>query len=133
MKKTFLTITIFTFLAGVITSCKKDVNGDIIDPGNNNNMKALTISESFNWSTNKTIAVEIEGIPGAIQISRTLTLSNDGVVFFSMLLPINQNLSTTLVVPQTLNSLTLQYGSFEQVFDLTGGKIEYSFLPVVEE
>lgn len=132
MKKEILAIIIFSLTAAIFTSCKKDVNGDN-DPENIKNMKALTIYETFNWSTSKTITVDIEGIPGAINISRTLTLTNNGHIFFSILLPINQNLSTTLIVPQTLNSLTLHYGNFEQVFDLSGGKIEYSFLPVIEE
>lgn len=128
--KPFIVIII---LSGIfLASCKKDVNPEVSDP-NKNQMTQLMIDPNFDWSIYKEIDVKLSGIPGAIDIKKTLTLHDEGAIYYQNLFSVNQNLSMKIIVPTSLNSLTLEYGSFVQTFNLTDGKIVYSFLPVIEE
>jgi hypothetical protein len=96
-------------------------------------MTQLMIDPNFDWSNYREIDIKITGIPGAIDVKRTLTLRNGDAVYLNMLFGLNQNLTSEIIVPKSLTSLTLEFGSFEQTFDISGGEIVYSFVPVIEE
>jgi len=130
-------IYIILFLvAGILVSCVKFPNPD---PGPVKSTEKTTlgdvkVSDSFTWSTSKSVDVLITGLPTIVTVKSTLSLSlQDGTRLYSLLHNMSQDLKLSIIVPSETTSLTLKYGSMVYDLKVIGNKAEFSFIPDIPE
>ena len=130
-------IYIILFLvAGILVSCVKFPNPDPgpVKPTEKITLGDIKISDSFTWSTSKSVEVIIIGLPTIVTVKSTLSLSlPDGTRLYSSLHNMSQDLKIRTIVPSETTNLTLKYGSMVYNLKVIGNKAEFSFIPDIPE
>jgi hypothetical protein len=126
---------VYLLMLGVLIqlySCQKE-NNDPKTPVSGN-LKDITVSSAFNWSTSKTIDVNITGLPTEYPVFSTLVISlNDGSSLYQATHDMSQNSVIQIIVPVVETKVKLKYGSGEFDLPINGNKVEFSFLPIVKD
>jgi len=129
MKKLLFLPLLLAFVG--LTSCSKDLADTSEHPAN---LSELRVSPQFSWSTGKTIEIDITGLPTPEPVYSTLTISlNDGSNIYQATHNINSSTSFTVVVPAATDSLGLRFGSNQYKLPVGTGKVDFSFIPVVQD
>ena len=127
MKK--LLVVIVVSLIG-LSSCTKDNDPatPVARPANFGEIKA---NESFDWSNEKTITINIKGNPTIETVTSALTISTvDGNPIKTMLHQMDQDASFTVVIPADQTSIKMKYGSIEKTATVSN-QVEFNFLPTL--
>jgi len=126
-------IYIFFFLiAGILVSCVKfpDPNPGPVKPTDKITLGEAKVSDTFSWSTSKSVEVTITGLPTIVTVKSTLSISlQDGTRLYSLFHNMSQDLKLTIIVPSETTSLILKYGSMVYNLKVIGNKAEFSFIP----
>lgn len=116
----------------VLTSCIKDFD-DLPAPVPED-LTDIKVSSSFDWSTSKTIDVNITGLPTSIPIYSTLTISlSDGSSLFQSNHEMSQSVKLQVVIPALEEAVKIRYGSVEYLLPVQENKVDFSFIPEISE
>ncbi|MBP1671292.1 MAG: hypothetical protein H6Q22_864 [Bacteroidetes bacterium] len=130
-------IYIILFLvAGILVSCVKfpDPSPGPVKPADKITMGDAKVSDTFSWSTSKSVEVTITGLPTIVTVKSTLSISlQDGTRLYSLFHNMSQDLQLKIIVPSETTSLTLKYGSMVYNLKVIGNKAEFSFIPNITE
>lgn len=130
MKKILFALALLPFFC--FTSCIKDI--DDLPQNPNKDLKYVRVSSSFDWSTSKTIDVDITGLPTSVPIYSTLTISlNDGSILYQGNHAMSANTVVNLIIPNTEESIKLRFGTLEYAVPVIENKASVSFIPEVED
>ena len=97
-------------------------------------MDDLRVSEDFNWSTVRNVAVEITGLPApknVAPVKNTLILSDGVNTYYTGLHAINENHKMVLSVPSDLKVLKLKFGSIEREAEIKDNVVSLSMIPAI--
>lgn len=114
-----------------LSSCMKDI--DAIPPSNDKkSLDEIQVSAVFDWSTSKTITVEIVGLPTPNPIWSTLTIMlPDGSTLYQRYHNMADNLQLKLVLPVEQTEIQLKYGTETYILPVNEKKASFSFIPKV--
>lgn len=127
---------ILVLVVGMLVSCVKFPYPDPVpvDPSTNKTLGEVKISDTFSWSTSKSVEVTIIGLPTIITIKNTLSVSlQDGTRLCSLFHNMSKDLKLTIIVPVETTILTLKYGKMEYNLKVIDNKAEFSFIPDIPE
>jgi hypothetical protein len=114
-------------------SCQKGFD-DLIPPSSNSNLKDIKVSSTFNWSTSKTVDVNITGLPTGAPVISTLIISlDDGSNIYQGSQNMSQTRAIQIIVPVTENEIKLKFGSMEYRLPINNNKVDFSFVPEVQD
>jgi len=129
MKKLLFLPLLLAFIG--LTSCSKQLDDPSQHPAN---LTELKVSPHFTWSTGKTIEIDITGLPTPEPVYSTLAISlGDGSNIYQATHNINSNTSLSVVVPAEADSISIRFGSNEYKLPVGTGKVDFSFIPVVQD
>jgi len=112
----------------LLSSCRKEID-DLPISGK---LKNIQVSPTFNWSTSKTIDVNISGLPTEIPVISTLIISlEDGSSLYQGAHDMNQTKVIQINVPVVVNKIKLKYGSVEYILAIEADKVDFSFIPKI--
>jgi hypothetical protein len=128
--KTLLILPLLLAVIG-LASCSKNLD----DPSENpSNLSELKVSPQFTWSTGKFIEISITGLPTPIPVYSTLSIGlSDGSNIYQARHNINSNTSISVIVPATTDSINIRFGSNEYKLPVGAGKVDFSFIPLVQD
>jgi hypothetical protein len=116
----------------LFNSCMKGYD-DIIPPSTGN-LKDIKVSSTFNWSTSKTVDVNITGLPTEIPVISTLIISlSDGSSLYQGWHDMSQSRIIKILVPAVIDKIKLKYGTQEYILPLNDNKVDFSFIPIVQD
>ncbi|NVO21514.1 MAG: hypothetical protein HXX13_17565 [Bacteroidetes bacterium] len=116
----------------MFSSCMKDV--DLSKKPVSGNLQDINISSTFNWSTSKTVNVNITGLPTQDLVISTLIISlNDGSMLYQEAHDMSQSKAIQIIVPNVEQSIKLKYGSEEYTLPIDNNKVDFSFIPVLQD
>ncbi|MFZ4549578.1 MAG: hypothetical protein ACOYN4_19170 [Bacteroidales bacterium] len=114
-----------------LASCEK--SEDIV-PSIKNDMEDIKFDGTFNWSTGSPVTLNITGLPTVVPVKNTLTISlQNGSTVFSLFHSLDQSLTLNLTVPSTEKELRLNYGSTTYTVFIVNNKVDFSFIPVIQD
>ena len=87
----------------------------------------------FDWSTTREVVIEITALELPVEISRKLTLSTDGNVFYAGTQKMNKDFHLSVELPNHSESVTMKYGAIKKTVKLTGSKLLFDYLPNNED
>jgi hypothetical protein len=97
-------------------------------------ISTLVVPATFNWSTGKTITVNIVGLPTLLPVKSTLTIGlKDGTQLYKNFQDMSQSFRIIVTIPAIENSLRLKYGTVTYDFPITGDKADFSFIPTIQD
>lgn len=116
----------------LFNSCMKGYD-DIIPPSTGN-LKDIKVSSTFNWSTSKTVDVNITGLPTEIPVISTLIISlGDGSSLYQGWHNMSQSGIIKIVVPVVADKVKLRYGTTEYILPISDNKVDFSFIPIIQD
>lgn len=123
-------------VAGILVSCVKfpDPRPGPVKPTDKITLGDAKVSDTFSWSTSKSVDVHITGLPTIVTVKSTLSLSlQDGTRLYSLFHNMSHDLKLSIIVPSETTNLTLKYGSMVYNLKVIGNKAEFSFIPDIPE
>lgn len=115
----------------LLAACTKETDDVLPAPVKSENLGDLKASDSFTWSTDTKINVKITGLQTNVPVKSTLKLGlPDGTILFNYLHLMSENQTIQLVVPKSVDYLTLTYGSINQQILIENGQAAFSFVNV---
>lgn len=124
----------FSLLLAIIwlTSCSKDLTDQPVKPPAN--LSELRVASDFNWSTGKTVEIDITGLPTTEPVYSTLSIGlADGSTLYQEMHNINTDTKLSVIVPVATTTLSLRFGNNAYELVVGTGKVAFSFVPVVQE
>jgi len=124
--------TLIVFLVPLLflTSCFKD---EIIPPSVTQ-LEDISVSDHFDWSTGKTVELDIVGLPTTISVTATLSVSlSDGSEIYKGNHAMNHNLSLRLSIPGNEETIKVRYGTMNYTLPIVSGKATLSFIPEIQD
>jgi len=116
----------------LFNSCMKGYD-DVI-PTTSKNLKDIKVSSSFNWSTSKTVDVNITGLPTETPVISTLIISiEDGGSLYQESHDMSQPKTIQVIVPAIMDQIKLKYGTVEYILPIIDNSVDFSFVPVAED
>jgi hypothetical protein len=89
----------------------------------------LVIPGDFDWKTSRDVQVNIDGLDLPVEFYSTLKIADpEGQTLFTANYNLQSDLSFTLTVPATLDSIILTYGSRTMKGAIEKGKVDFTFL-----
>lgn len=126
MKKLGYFITLGVLI--LLSSCRKETDEIPIS----GKLNSIQVSPTFNWSTSKTIDVNITGLPTEIPVISTLIISlEDGSSLYQGSHAMNQTKVIQITVPVIADKIKLKYGSVEYILTIETDKVDFSFIPKI--
>ncbi len=109
----------------------KDI--DVVPPTNEKkSLDEIQVSAVFDWSTSKTITVEIVGLPTQNPVWSTLSIMlPDGSTLYQRYHNMADNLQLNLLLPVEQNEIQLKYGTETYILSVNEKKASFSFIPKV--
>jgi hypothetical protein len=125
---------IYALLLLTLISCKKEILDQpetIVSKTEATSFRELEAQESFDWATEKNIALKVDGLPTAVPIERTIKVSSvDGTVTYYTGSYLMATTSTIQVkVPAAVKELKVSYGAIEKKVNIVAGKASFNFMP----
>lgn len=125
---------IYALLLLTLVSCKKEILDQpetIATQSQATSFRELEAQESFDWATEKNIALKVDGLPTAVPIERTIKVSSvDGAVTYYTGSYLMATTSTIQVqVPAAVKELKVSYGAIEKKVNIVAGKASFNFMP----
>lgn len=116
-----------------LSSCMKEI--DPIPPTDEKiPLDKIQVSAAFDWSTSKTLTVDITGLPTQTPIYSTLSLMlEDGTTIYQQLHKMDDNLSLKLIVPVETREILMKYDIETYLIAVEGKSANFSFIPVVKD
>ncbi len=116
-----------------LSSCMKEI--DPIPPTDEKiPLDKIQVSAAFDWSTSKTLTVDITGLPTQTPIYSTLSLMlEDGTTIYQQLHKMDDNLSLKLIVPVETREILMKYDIETYLIAVEGKSAKFSFIPVVKD
>jgi len=128
MKKILFALSLLPLFC--LTSCVKELDDLPQDP--NKDLRNIRVSSTFDWSTSKTIDVDITGLPTAVPIYSTLVISlEDGSILYQGRHAMSSNLVINLGIPNTEEHIRVIFGSLHYTVPVVDKKASVSFIPEV--
>ncbi len=131
-------ILIFLALGMGLVSCKKD----LIEKAEKNQVtktatvfKEIKTSDGFDWSTQKSIELNIIGMETNTPIYNTLKITSvDGnTIYNTMFYKMETSSKIKVILPSNINEFKVGFGSIQKVVKVSSGKADFNFLPVLTD
>lgn len=122
----FLGLLIFLF------SCQKEEIDPIVP--DSVSLKDIKVSSTFNWSTSKTVNVNITGLPTSSPVVSTLVLSlENGNTLFQQSYVMSESKVIQIIIPANEDQIKIRFGNMDYLLPVEGDKVEFSLIPSVQD
>jgi hypothetical protein len=122
----FLGLLIFLF------SCQKEEIDPILP--DSVSLKDIKVSSTFNWSTSKTVNVNITGLPTGSPVVSTLVLSlENGNTLFQQSYVMSESKVIQIIIPANEDQIKIRFGNMDYLLPVEGDKVDFSLIPAVQD
>lgn len=122
----FLGLLIFLF------SCQKEEIDPIVP--DSVSLKDIKVSSTFNWSTSKTVNVNITGLPTGSPVVSTLVLSlENGNTLFQQSYVMSESKVIQIIIPANEDQIKIRFGNMDYLLPVEGDKVDFSLIPAVQD
>lgn len=134
MKKIKLFVGIALLVAASSCTKVKDVEStpNTTKPGS---FKEIKVADNFNWSTSKSIILNVQGFESAAPVTNTFIVSSEDQkeVYFASNTLMSETFKADFDLPIHVKKIKVSFGTITKVLDVNANTINFDYLmPVVE-
>lgn len=114
-----------------LTSCKEDSTQTQAPSNDVSSFDELTVSPNFDWSTTKTIKINVDGLDGMqVTVSKIMSVEDmNGKVLFKKIVKMNEATTLEFDAPTWVEKVKVKYGDIEKEVEVSGTQGNFDFVP----
>lgn len=97
--------------------------------------KEIKVADNFNWSTSKSIILNVQGFESAAPVANTFIVSSEDQkeVYFASNTLMSETFKADFDLPIHIKKIKVSFGTITKVLDVNANNINFDYLmPVVE-